>query len=67
MLMAFSSPFDSFSAIIRVASMPFLAKNKIKISMRKNSINIKNAIHEILYILGKKNATTKRTMLLKSK
>jgi hypothetical protein len=67
MLMAFLSPFDNFSAIIRVASIPFLAKNKIKISTSTNKINTKNAYHDNLYSRGKKKATTKSTMLPKSK
>jgi hypothetical protein len=49
----FSSPFDNFSGVIRVASMPFLAVNNIKKSNVKNINNTKKTYQVAWYNKGK--------------
>jgi hypothetical protein len=61
--MGFSSPLDNFSGLMRVASIPVLAPNKMMQSNKKKVSKSNKKYHAKLYNTGNKKLTAKRAMM----
>jgi hypothetical protein len=64
--MGFSSPLDNFSGLMRVASIPVLAPNRMIQSNPKKVSKRSKKYHAKLYTTGNKKLIAKRAMILAS-